>query len=126
MALAFFLELVLLNEERRNVRQGRRLLRRRHNRLNDLKKYLIKVGFIYNESLINENPYEIRVKGLTKRLAREEIVVTLHHIAKCRGASYDLGDIEVEGSTSSYKEGIQNNQKILKKTNSSGNSVKSR
>ncbi|BCA84969.1 hypothetical protein EsVE80_04920 [Enterococcus saigonensis] len=42
------------------------------------------------------------------------------------GVSYDLGDIEVEGSTSSYKEGIQNNQKILKKTNSSGNSVKSR
>lgn len=103
------------NEERRNFRQNRRLLRRRKNRVNDLKKYLAKSGFTYNKSVINENPYEIRVKGLMEKLSKEEIAIALHHIAKRRGVSYDLGDIEEEGSSSSYKEGVQKNQKLLKK-----------
>ena len=102
------------NEERRNFRQSRRLLRRRKNRICDLKKYLTEQGFTYNEKLINENPYEIRVKGLTEKLSKEEIATALLHIVKRRGVSYDLGDIEEEGTTGSYKEGVKKNQKLLK------------
>lgn len=101
------------NEERRNFRQSRRLLRRRKNRISDLKKYLTEQGFTYNEKLINENPYEIRVKGLTEKLSKEEIATALLHIVKRRGVSYDLGDIEEEGTTGSYKEGVKKNQKLL-------------
>nr|WP_308618417.1 type II CRISPR RNA-guided endonuclease Cas9 [uncultured Enterococcus sp.] len=102
------------NEERRNFRQSRRLLRRRKNRISDLKKYLKEQSFTYNGELLNENPYEIRVKGLTEKLSKEEIALALLHIVKRRGVSYDLGDIEEEGTTGSYKEGVKKNQKLLK------------
>lgn len=54
------------NVDRRTKRGGRRLIRRRTNRLEDMKKLLKEIG-IYDDSyrLVN-NPYLIRKKGLTE------------------------------------------------------------
>lgn len=100
------------NEERRGFRQGRRLIRRRKNRLEDLKKYLKKEGFVGNFE-VPSNPYEIRLKGLSEKLSKEEIAIALYHIAKRRGISYDLGDVEEAGTGSNYQQSLSENQLLL-------------
>lgn len=98
------------NVERREFRQSRRLIRRRVNRLNDLKKLLKKNGFIPS---LNKNPYEIRVRGLEHQLSRDEIAIAMLHIAKRRGISYSLDDV-VDENVTDFKGKIAKNQDALK------------
>lgn len=103
------------NVDRRGFRQSRRLLRRRRNRLDDLKMLLEEKGFPFIGTNAVENPYTIRVKGLTQRLSREELAVALYHLMKRRGISYDLRDSEEESSKgTNYQESIEINQQLLK------------
>lgn len=80
------------NEERRSFRQSRRLIRRKKARICDLDHFLAKYGFPFPGNT-GANPYEIRVKGLTEKLSREELAIALHHLVKRRGISYDLKDV---------------------------------
>lgn len=98
------------NVERREFRQSRRLIRRRVNRLNDLKKLLKKNGFIPSP---NKNPYEIRVRGLEHKLNKDEIAIAMLHIAKRRGISYSLDDV-VDENVTDFKGKIAKNQEALK------------
>ncbi|WP_338974442.1 type II CRISPR RNA-guided endonuclease Cas9 [Spiroplasma endosymbiont of Tricholauxania praeusta] len=90
-------------EQRRIFRGSRRLIRRRKQRINDLKKFLqikgiIKIeeinNFFKNFKITNNikydetkyfNPYVIRVKGLTTKLTPQELTVALINIANHRG-----------------------------------------
>jgi CRISPR-associated endonuclease Csn1 len=109
------------NQDRRKFRGMRRLTRRHANRLSDLKKLLESIGFP-NKPLKNikgkksVNPYELRVKGLTEKLTKEEITTALWHIVKRRGISYDLGDLEDDGTSglTDYKSSINENRRLLK------------
>lgn len=101
------------NEERRSFRQSRRLLRRRKNRIHDLKECLESAGFSSEKERKTTTPYEIRVKGLKEKLEQEELVSALLHLAKRRGISYALDDLEEAGSKSAYKQSVAINQELL-------------
>ncbi|MGM0125644.1 CRISPR-associated endonuclease csn1 [ec:3.1.-.-] [Enterococcus sp. AZ194] len=103
------------NVERRNFRQSRRLLRRKKNRLSDLKKLLSESGFS-TEEMTTSNPYQVRVRGLTEKISKDEFSIALLHLAKRRGISYALEDMEEEGSesSSSYKQSVAANLAQLK------------
>ncbi|AQP54278.1 type II CRISPR RNA-guided endonuclease Cas9 [Vagococcus penaei] len=106
------------NAERRSFRQSRRLVRRRNVRLHDMKDLLEKAGFPYpTKQHIYPNPYELRVKGLTEQLTKEELALALYHLVKRRGISYDLKDVEDETgkNSSAYQESLQKNQTLLKR-----------
>lgn len=103
------------NEERRDFRQSRRLLRRRKQRVSDLKNFLSERGFTNEKISLSLSPYELRVKGLTEELTKEEIVTALLHLVKRRGISYSLEDSEDAGSQSDYKQSVDINQKLLEK-----------
>ncbi|QDK71203.1 type II CRISPR RNA-guided endonuclease Cas9 [Lactococcus protaetiae] len=103
------------NQERRGFRGTRRLIRRRKNRLSDLTKLLTKNGFTVNTDK-NQNPYALRVSGLTEQLSKEELAAALYHIVNRRGISYDLGDLEDDGKSgvSDYKSSININRQLLR------------
>ena len=116
------------NINRRSARQNRRLKNRKKTRLRDSKLLLTRLGFISGrdkdtelsfERLAKEkqNVYELRVKGLTERLTKDEIVAVVQHMIKRRGISYDLEDYENEEESkniSNYKGSIEINQKLLR------------
>ncbi|MCL2113477.1 MAG: type II CRISPR RNA-guided endonuclease Cas9 [Streptococcaceae bacterium] len=103
------------NQDRRSFRGTRRLIRRRKNRLSDLTKLLTENGFSVNTDK-NQNPYELRVSGLTEQLSKEELAAALYHIVNRRGISYDLGDLEDDGKSgvSDYKSSININRQLLR------------
>lgn len=102
------------NAERRIFRQSRRLIRRRKKRIADLKKVLQVRNIPVDGKIKGTNPYEIRVKGLTKQLSLEEIGLALVHIVKRRGISYSLVDNHEEEHTSGeYQKSILINQELL-------------
>lgn len=116
------------NQDRRGFRGTRRLIRRRKNRLTDVinffgeKKFIDtkvvdKNGHIHYEFSVNnaENPYQLRVKGLSEMLTKRELVIALYHIVKHRGISYDLGDLEDDGTSgvTDYKTSININRQLL-------------
>lgn len=102
------------NAERRGFRQSRRLIRRKKTRLRDTKELLRKNNFVPSDEQFCENPYELRVRGLSKKISREELGAALLHLVKRRGISYALSDVEDEGNTSNYRDSINENQKLLK------------
>ncbi|MDN7146504.1 type II CRISPR RNA-guided endonuclease Cas9 [Liquorilactobacillus mali] len=120
------------NQDRRGYRGTRRLIRRRKNRLADVINFLGEENFIdtkvvdqngniHYKLLVNstESPYKLRVKGLSKMLTKQELVIALYHIVKHRGISYDLGDLEDDGTSgvTDYKTSINiNRQLLIKKT----------
>ena len=101
------------NEERRGFRQSRRLIRRKKARVTDMNHFLQENGFPFVENT-GVNPYEIRVKGLSEKLSREELASALHHLVKRRGISYDLKDTEDESAGTNYQESIAVNQRLLR------------
>ena len=105
------------NRDRRTFRQSRRLLRRKKNRISDMRLFLKNNGFEHASENNAENPYIYRVKGLSEKLEREELAIALLHLVKRRGISYSLKDLDEEenGSESNYQESIGVNQKLLKK-----------
>lgn len=102
------------NQDRRTFRGTRRLIRRRKNRLLDLKKLLAEKEFFVNFDEPS-NPYVLRVKGLTEQLSKEELAASLYHIVNRRGISYDLGDLEDDGKSgvSDYGSAINENRRLL-------------
>lgn len=97
------------NQDRRSFRGTRRLIRRRKNRLSDLTKLLAKNGFAISADK-NQNPYALRVSGLTEQLSKEELATALYHIVNRRGISYDLGDVSDEdGGDSEYGKRVKQN-----------------
>lgn len=75
--------------ERRVKRASRRLLRRRHHRIERLKRLLLENKIIDNldyDFYVNEiTPYELRVKGLTEKLTNRELAIALLNLVKKRG-----------------------------------------
>ncbi|MDY4279585.1 MAG: type II CRISPR RNA-guided endonuclease Cas9 [[Pasteurella] mairii] len=78
---------------RRLARSGRRLVRRRAFRLLKAKRLLKQAGVLSAEDFISastlkplpNNPWELRVQGLTKQLSRTEWAAVLLHLLKHRG-----------------------------------------
>lgn len=78
---------------RRLARSGRRLVRRRAFRLLKAKRLLKQAGVLSAEDFISastlkqlpNNPWELRVQGLTKQLNRTEWAAVLLHLLKHRG-----------------------------------------
>lgn len=86
------------NLTRRGKRSGRRVKRRRTQRLIDLKAYLIRNELITKDFSYLENPYNIRTKGLYSKLSQDELATALLHIAKKRGSILDVSDESDEAS----------------------------
>src|SRR5690625_1752470 len=105
------------NEKRRETRSSRRLLRRRKHRLDRVKKLLEEHLII--ESAKNPptstDPYSMRAKGLYEKLTKDELAISLLHLAKRRGIHN--ADIEDQEKTStnelSTKDQIARNNKLL-------------
>ena len=78
------------NQNRRGSRLLRRVIRRRRNRMSELRTLFRDTGLLSNDSadalkLIGLDPWELRARGLDKPLNGNEFAVALGHIAKRRG-----------------------------------------
>src|SRR5699024_7243367 len=103
------------NEERRQNRGHRRLLRRRVTRLNDGKKILKSIGIEENLLIQHQSPYECRVRGLNEQLTKSEIYKVVTHILKKRGISYlDEDEIDDVGEGKGFKSAVNKNIQQLK------------
>lgn len=109
------------NETRRDRRGSRRLLRRKKQRRIDTvnlfedEKYQLlpkrsKTDPYYIYLPQNVNPYALRVKGLTKKLTKPELVSALYNIVKHRGISFTLDDLK---SSSDYSQSLEINEADL-------------
>lgn len=78
------------NEERRTKRGARRLKRRKTNRLDDMRKLLKQNGLLSEEYVSLQNPYEVRMKGLTQKLTNDELCCAILHITKSRGTVLEI------------------------------------
>ena len=89
------------NETRRESRGARRLNRRKKHRLVRAHELLEKADFQIDNNYIDENPYQLRVKGLSERLTKAEIFVALSHLVKRRGVSYleDIDEKEIKNDS---------------------------
>lgn len=103
------------NGGRRSSRGTRRLLRRRTHRLSNV-KYLLDKYNIYQVDNSSRNPYELRVKGLTKELTNIELTRALLHLAKRRGVhNVESSSKEVvDPNTKSTKEQLGINEQALR------------
>lgn len=83
------------NEERRGFRGIRRNKRRRNRRLNDLVKIMSIYGIECPE-IFDNNPLELRKRGLSDKLEKEELFIALYNLVKHRGISYleDMEDVK--------------------------------
>ena len=108
------------NSERRKNRGGRRLPRRKKNRIKSTEKLFEtnEIDLDFNNIPINLNPYEIRVRALTEKVSLTELFIALRNMVKHRGISYLDDAIDEEGtgvnSGSAYKKAIDFNLKQLK------------
>lgn len=81
------------NELRRNMRQLRRLTRRKHTRLRDFDKLWVQYGFTVPDEVAG-NVLELRVKGIREKLTLDEIYIVLRNALKHRGISH-VDDVAV-------------------------------
>ncbi len=103
------------NVERRSFRQGKRLLRRRRNRLMDFKKLWEAQGLEIPVGLCNTQ-LQLRVKGLNEKLSEQELYYVLANMLTHRGISYMEDAIDEGGiGKSDYEKGLKLNQKELEK-----------
>lgn len=109
------------NVTRRNARHARRTNHRRKNRLNDFINFVQKTGFYSDNDLKDrelfkqyQNPYQLRVKGLTEKLSKPEFLAAIFNLIKHRGISYSLEDAEELGEGNDYRSSLQINQNLLK------------
>lgn len=78
---------------RREKRLSRRICRRKSRRLQGIKKLFIAKGLASNEeefkniyaSQIGGDVWDLRIKGLSEKLSKEELIRVLTHLAKYRG-----------------------------------------
>ncbi|WP_334329020.1 type II CRISPR RNA-guided endonuclease Cas9 [Companilactobacillus sp. HBUAS59699] len=110
------------NETRRGMRGARRLSNRKKQRREDVFKLFKESGLLsssddhsyFDEFDNNANPYELRVKGLSKRLTKEELATALYNLVKRRGISYDLKDADDESEGTDYANSLKLNTLELK------------
>ena len=100
------------NVERRGFRQGRRLTRRRRNRIDDFEKLWKNSGFNLPETSNNE-VLKLKVTALTEKISEEELYHVLVFCLKHRGISY-LDDAESGDVSSDYSASIAYNEQQLK------------
>ncbi len=100
------------NEDRRGFRCIRRQIRRRHHRLERIKKCFSKYGLPVDA--VSTNPYELRRKTIYERAELWEVSAALLHIAKRRGSVLDVPE-EPSADTNGFstKEQIMENDKAL-------------
>ncbi len=101
------------NQERREMRQARRMKRRQKTRLNDFNKLWEKYKFSIPQ-VNNNDILGLKVKGLYKKISLDELYLILYSYLKHRGISYleDAEDDSVAG-TSAYANGLKLNAKEL-------------
>ena len=103
------------NVDRRTFRGGRRLIRRRNQRILDMKELLVRNNIVDDDFTPTKNPYKLRLKGLSKKLDNDELATILLHLAKRRGSSLEVVE---EDSTSnselSTKAILSKNEALLK------------
>lgn len=78
------------NQIRRSNRLLRRVIRRRRNRMAELRRLFAELGLIAkaDAAVLNQkehDPWELRARGLDKPLIPQEFAIALAHIAKRRG-----------------------------------------
>ena len=101
------------NVDRRGFRQGKRLLRRRKNRINDFIKLWENSGYSRPED-VNIYPVELRVKALSEKISMDELYIVLLNELKHRGISYlEDSEDDIKGN-SDYEKGLKLNQEELK------------
>ncbi|KRK79818.1 type II CRISPR RNA-guided endonuclease Cas9 [Companilactobacillus nodensis] len=106
------------NQTRRDMRGSRRLSNRKKQRRKDVAQLFKTFGLInyfdkenyFDNFQNNLNSYELRVKGLSEKLSKEELVNSLYHIVKRRGISYDLADADTDFDGSDYSSSLNQNQ----------------
>lgn len=101
------------NLKRRSYRGNRRIIRRRKQRIQDMKNLLAHHNILTNDFKLLDNPYHLRQKGLTQKLTKNELTTVLLHFAKRRGSSLEIvedDNIKNEESTK-FALGI-NNEKL--------------
>lgn len=103
------------NENRRTARSRRRLLSRRHTRIEDMKKLLKQYDIIDEDYRPLPHVYELRMKGLTQKLSNDELASAILHLVKHRGSSIETVDDNEEGAkeTEKAKEVLGKNAKLL-------------
>lgn len=99
-----------LNAKRRTYRSNRRLKRRKRLRILAVKKLLIDIGLIDTSFRPLQNPYDLRVKGLTKTLNNQELATVILHVAKRRGSSLQFVEDDNKLQESSTKALLSNNE----------------
>lgn len=105
--------LAAANQTRREMRQGRRMKRRKKTRLNDFKhlwqEYEFAIPKIQKNDIVG-----LKVKALQEHISLDELYLILYSYLKHRGISY-LEDAEDEtvGGLSSYANGLKLNEKKL-------------
>jgi CRISPR-associated endonuclease Csn1 len=103
------------NAKRRNYRGNRRLKRRNKQRIQDLRKTLIKAKIITEDFKELSNPYEIRAKGVYSKLTNDELATALLHIVKRRGTSLLVAEEETVKNELSPKIILKKHESELKK-----------
>ena len=103
------------NEKRRTARSRRRVVSRRHTRIEDMKKLLKQYGIIGEDYHPLPHVYELRVKGLTQKLSNDELASAILHLVKHRGSSIETVDDNEEDAkeTEKAKEVLGKNAKLL-------------
>lgn len=112
------------SQERRGYRAGRRLVRRRKHRKDRAKRFLLKIGLIKYDELQkwqelngNQNIFSTRFKGLTEKLAPEEIADCIIHICNHRGYREFYEDEAEDKDAKVNKQRLQNFESIYAKGN---------
>lgn len=91
------------NEKRRTARGRRRLVSRRKTRIEDMKKVLKSYGVIDDCFIPLSNVYELRAKGLSCELKKDELASALLHLVKHRGSVLDTVDDNEEAAKDNEK-----------------------
>lgn len=100
------------NKERRSKRGARRLKRRKANRLDDMKKLLVKLNILDDQYVPLNNPYEIRKKGLFDKLSNNELATAILHITKNRGTCLESNADETQDEASTKNILFKNAQEL--------------
>ena len=106
------------NLKRRTRRSGRRLIRRRRQRIEDLKKLLLQYKIIDDAFKPLANPYCIRKNGVRGKLTNEELATALLHLVKRRGSVLDTieDDATKADAQGVLKQTLTQNEKLLEKS----------
>lgn len=108
------------------ARGARRRLRRKRQRMDEIRKLIVSSGIITQEqmeklSCLKSNsptPWELRARGLDELLSSEEWARVLIHIAKRRGCKFirtaPSGDSEKNKKEGAMRGGVSANKKLLR------------